>query len=447
MLSFEYWSPAMKSATCYGLSIVCNKLRQLGREVNYFQGEDGKNILASLFWLDHIYDYIKWRRKYRLKDSFIVVGGNAVSANPAGFLPFVSAAYIGDGECWDGLIEHGSIILPGTKTAPVVWATSPNIFPISYQDVQTSKRDFCEISRGCKNKCRFCQYGWTKQYREAPLMDIVEVLLRAKTKTIRLFAADRFQHTNYKHIRSWMDSHGKTDSGSDVSMRFLLKHKEYLQFTKKVRIGIEGVSERLRRAVGKPATEEEIVEFVKLVVGAGIKSIDWYMIYGLPGERREDYLEWGELIKRLSATVKNVTIAVHWNLFTPSAQTPLQWEGVCDDYDSDWRLDIMRNKTAGLTIMHKPYPLASKHTAIKRMLSIRSTRETHKLVYDFAIHESQWKKRHNLLLAEYKNITGVDLLSSWPTSKKLPWDDYVIYPRDKCLAQKEKYWAVLKGSK
>jgi radical SAM superfamily enzyme YgiQ (UPF0313 family) len=302
-----------------------------------------------------------------------------------------------------------------------------------YEDVQTTRRAFVEISRGCKNKCLFCQYGWLKEYREADIVDIEQAIKTCKTKTIRAFAADRFQHSKYQEIRKILDKKGKCDSGSDVSIRFLLDNPGYLKMTNKVRVGVEGLSQRLRRMILKPYSNEDIVRFCLAVADAGIKCLDWYMIYGLPTENESDVPEFLELMAELDARMPaGYVIAIHWNAFTPSAQTPFQWCAPAPHRPAYMDRVFSWGGNSRIKFYSKP-KYTSVWTLKRRMLSLRSSPETAQLSFNFAMKESVFKKTPGLVDSLYKKASGVDLLGSWPTEKPLPWDDYCIYQRESML--------------
>jgi hypothetical protein len=382
---------------------------------------------VSLYWPEQIYDFIKWRYSHAMRNKKVIVGGNYPTTSPQAVAPFCDAIFMGDGEGWDGKDQQFIASADESRRRAIY----KNISPQLYEDTQQNRRTFVEISRGCKNRCLFCQYGWLKPYRECDFKDIAMNIDRAKTKSVRVFAADRFQHSAYHSIRSLLEKRGKADTGSDVSIRFLLRHPEFLQYTNKIRIGIEGLSYRLRAMVGKKYTNDDVVRFCLLVSDAGIKSLDWYMIYGLPTETDEDVEEFKELMMSLNAQMPaGYTIAIHWNAFTPSAQTPFQWaKPATGDFPA---LREMLNHFHGndrIKIYHKP-KMTGFSTLLKRMLAIRSTEETAKLTFNFALKMPQFLKAPTFLLSEYRRIVGVDLMGEWPEEKPLPWDRYCIYDKD-----------------
>lgn len=439
---YETFSFSKESVHCYGLEIVSRRLRTFGYEIRPLDYNSTNTVLVSLYWPDQLFDFIKWRFAGVMKNKRVLVGGNYPTTSPAAILPFCDGIFLGDGEGWNGSQESEYIITKET-TKPVQRYVEKNIVPFNYEDVQFSRRSFVEISRGCKNKCLFCQYGWLKSYREADFTDINEVIKRVKTKSVRVFAADRFQHSKYSKIRAVLDTLGKCDTGSDVSIRFLLKHPEYLKFTNKVRTGIEGMSERLRRMVLKNFTDDDLCAFSKLVSDSGIKCLDYYMIYGLPTENDSDVDAFYSFIEKLDGVMpEKYTIAIHWNAFTPSAQTPFQWEAPAIGDHSRMKAFFESRPNKKICVYHKP-KLANDWTLIRRMLAIRADTHNAKLCFNFAMKESEFKKRPETLLNMFQKESGCDLVGAWPKEKPFPWDKYCVYEKDKMLlladCQKRKY--------
>jgi radical SAM superfamily enzyme YgiQ (UPF0313 family) len=433
MNEFEIFSFSGESIYCYGLLIVQRALERLGFKIFPFDPKSKRPILVSLYWQEQIYDFVKWRYSKSLNGRQIIVGGNYASTSPQSLLGYDCSVYLGDGEMFDGSFDNEFIIKSGSDNLPRARALSKYIIPFNFEDVQQTRRSFCEMSRGCKYKCLFCQYGWLKPYRESSITDIKEVLKRTKTKSIRAFAADRYAHSKYIEIRNYLNQMGKNDTGSDCTVRQILNNPELLKYTKKVRVGIEGISDRLRTLVGKNIKHDEIVKFCKLVADYGIKSLDFYMIYGLPTEQKEEIEEFEKLITDIDAIMpEGYNICIHWNAFTPSSQTPFQWaKPAIGNYD--WLLKFMQSKpNKKIKIYHKP-KLTSEWTILRRMLAIRADERINKLIYNVSFNENKFKKNNDFILKHYQSITGMDLIGEWDTDLPLPWDKYCKYNKEKML--------------
>jgi radical SAM superfamily enzyme YgiQ (UPF0313 family) len=412
------------SEACYGLSIVERQVQGL-RWIR----DDAKfeTILTSCYWPEQLYDLIRWRRETQIKGK-LIIGGNTPTCNPAPFIPWVDACFLGDGEEWDGTFESKHIVTFEKK--PGVIAKTMQIYPFVYEDNQRVARSFIEISRGCKNKCAFCQYGWLKPYRESDIVDIKTMLELAKTKSVRVFAADRFQHTNYKTIRSLLVDAGRNDTGSDVSLKFLLRYPEYLKITKKLRIGIEGMSENLRRKVLKPLSDDEIVEAHDRAVAEDIKCFDWYMIYGLPWETDSDVDAFHVLLHRLGKVMQGRTLAIHFNAFQPNAMTPMQWDAAAVDYPRARWKRITDERIPGMKVMYKPNVPTSNSTMAHRMVAVRGSEASKVIAYNIA-YNPKFAKSPDSIVKAFQDSEGIPLFDKLDYKTALPHDSYVIYNRKK----------------
>ena len=415
------------SDTCYGLELVVMQLRHNGwRRVE----EGGTYSLVSLYWCEQLYDLIRWKRTQWDGKSRIVVGGNSATANPAACFPWADAVWLGDGEAWNGDWEHPSLVKLGAGAGPI--AIQERLFPIPYEDIQKARRAFIEISRGCKNKCAFCQYGWLKPYRETELEEVLAAIHSVKVKSVRVFAADRFQHTAYVDIRKALETSGRLDTGSDVSIRFLLKYPEYLAFTHKIRCGIEGMSENLRRFVHKPLTDEQIVEAHAKAREQDIKCFDWYMIYGLPGETDADAEAFVRLLEKLAKVMPGQTLAIHFQAFQPNALTPMQWDAAAVEYPKERLRNIMGRRVPGLKLAYRPDGPTGDATMFRRMLAVRGNETTDRLAWNVA-YRPRVLRDADLIRLEFQAATATPLDGSMDIGTRLPTDQYVLYDRDRLV--------------
>ena len=138
------------------------------------------------------------------------------------------------------------------------------------------------LSRGCKRRCAFCQVGWAQEYSEHPEPDsIPRDLPPSKINYI----------TNALSEVSFADSLPRGDFASD-SFDAVRGRSPLVRM---VRIGVEGISERLRRAVGKPISNEDLVNVTCRLQSEG-RDVKWFLIAGLPGERADDWLEFRDTL-------------------------------------------------------------------------------------------------------------------------------------------------------
>lgn len=186
-------------------------------------------------------------------------------------------------------------------------------------------------SRGCKHKCAFCQTGWERSFIPHPnVQDIQKQCADIMTAgyDFDLVTNDGGDINGIEKMRA-------------VSIRFD-KLKKLLPLTrtttKTVRIGVEGVSERIRLAVGKPVQNDELLSVSKDLLCAGI-NVRWFFVVGLPMERADDYLELYYLARQLKSFDKG-TVSTVFHAYIPQPATPLCVFPVVDEYwepFEEWR--------------------------------------------------------------------------------------------------------------
>ena len=215
------------------------------------------------------------------------------------------------------------------------------------------------VSRGCPVRCAFCQTGWACRhqahpYPEAAIRDANapgRVTLVSNALASVPFAA-RLPPTH-------------AASHTFASIRGILPQ------THTVRLGIEGVSERLRLAVGKPIPCADLVDETVRLMGAG-RCVRWFLIAGLPGERGSD---WDELRESLRAVAvmgaDHGVLQVSFTAWTPEPATPLRGEPLdaayWDRYQAfaDWYFGcIRRNRIA---LFKCGGPVLQRRTALAQL--------------------------------------------------------------------------------
>ena len=110
---------------------------------------------------------------------------------------------------------------------------------------------------------------------------------------------------------------------------------------KTLTFGIEAATEKLRRCIGKPFSNEEIFEKIDAILDIKPFNLKLYFMIGLYGEDRSDI----EAIPELTKKIKHImikrgakrgfvgSITVHVSPFVPKPFTPFQWLPM-DDMES-----------------------------------------------------------------------------------------------------------------
>jgi len=201
-----------------------------------------------------------------------------------------------------------------------------------------------EIMRGCPGRCRFCQASFCKRpirYRSVDtIIDIAKKNYHATGyDTVSLLSLSTADYPDLEELVVKLQEYF-TPKQVGISVPSL-RVKEQLKLLPKMvstvrksglTIAVEAASEKLRKTINKPITDEDLLNAVVAAYEAGYKKVKLYFMVGFPGETEEDIRRIVDLsftiarIKRkVDRQTANVSVAISW--LVPKAHTPLAWLG------------------------------------------------------------------------------------------------------------------------
>ena len=201
-----------------------------------------------------------------------------------------------------------------------------------------------EIMRGCPGRCRFCQASFCRRpirYRSADR--IVEIAKQAYHATgfdtVSLLSLSTADYPGLEQLITMLDNYFRDRHvGISVpSLRVDQQLKLLPQLLTSVRksgltVAIEAATERLRRIINKPITDEDIFAGIEAAYRAGWQKVKLYFMVGLPGETEDDIRKIVELSYRLAVLRRKIAgktaqinAAISW--MVPKPHTPFGWLG------------------------------------------------------------------------------------------------------------------------
>jgi radical SAM superfamily enzyme YgiQ (UPF0313 family) len=209
-----------------------------------------------------------------------------------------------------------------------------------------------EVSRGCGRGCKFCAAGWC--YRPLRHRSAEAVISTAQAgleyrDTIGLIGAAVSDHPEIEKICGKILEAGGRISLASVradSLTPSLIDALAASGTQTLTLAPEAGMERLREAIGKRLTDEQILSAARQAADAGIKRLRLYFMLGLPGEMEEDIEAIATLVDHVHQQgVSHITVSACG--FVPKPQTPFEREAMAPRKLIKRRLDTLRRLLAG----------------------------------------------------------------------------------------------------
>ena len=364
----------------------------------------------------------------------LVVAGGTAMYNCEPIADFIDLAFIGEGEEMDvelielhrqarreGWSKHDFLV----RAAQIRGIYVPSLYDVDYNDDGTVKsitakegapktvlkrivenmdeayyptktivpsteivqdRVSLELFRGCIRGCRFCQAGYV--YR--PVRNRSEKLLHdyaieaVEDSGYQDMTLSSLSTSDYPHLVELCDDledfcaqrHLTLALPSLRADNFSMALMERLQKGRKTGLTFapEAGTQRLRDAINKNLTEEDLLESCRRAFAGGYSAVKLYFMLGLPTETDEDVLgiadiaahvmhAWRESALNKTRGVR-ITVSTSW--FVPKPHTAFQWEPQIPIEEYERRVKLLREaiNTKSVTYNWHPSPTSFMEAVI-----------------------------------------------------------------------------------
>ena len=229
-----------------------------------------------------------------------------------------------------------------------------------------------ELFRGCVRGCRFCQAGHI--YRpirakkpETLIKQGIETLKNTGHQDVTLLSLST---SDYRPLEQLCDGlleycESRSIGLSLPSLRadnFSMELMEKLQKVRKsgLTFAVEGGSQRLRDAINKNVTQEDLLNTCAIAFAGGWNSVKLYYMLGLPTETDEDIVGIAEMANQVlhcwreNARNKNrgVKITISTSCFIPKPHSPFQWEEQISKEEYLRRVNLLRSSITARNVTY-----------------------------------------------------------------------------------------------
>ncbi len=228
--------------------------------------------------------------------------------------------------------------------------------PIVTPRTELANKVLIEMSRGCPEKCKYCwaTFGMGT-FRWHPTDFILGALERARPMTdqVGFVATAVGDHPEIERILREAHAQGFRASVSSIRIPAVtpgVLAALHLSGDRSITLAPETGNDRLRAKMGKPVTNAQLLDKVRLIFRHGFTQLKLYFLIGLPDEEMADV----QAILDLAAEARAIMLAeasktgvighlhLGTNILVPKPYTPWQREPLADERSLKAKISLLK---------------------------------------------------------------------------------------------------------
>lgn len=319
------------------------------------------------------------------RDPIILAGGPLTNSNPSVLLPFVDLLICGEGEellpeaireildsknrdsaiarvaafsstCAGELSPDNPVLVPNSL-AKASDTYLPAHSVILTPDTELADMFLVEPERGCSRRCTFCvMRGATTGGMRLLDMETPLSLVPEQAKKVGLVGAAVTDHPKLESLVARI-----VESGRGVGISSLRADRLTPGFLKNLRAGgyrtitvaSDGISERMRVALDRKITEQNLIDAAKLIAQEGFAKMKIYQMIGAPGEEDADV---DEMVRLMGELRKIMPLILTFSTFVAKRNTPLDGQPFIGIAEAERRLKKITRALRPQKIDIRPQP-------------------------------------------------------------------------------------------
>jgi len=230
-----------------------------------------------------------------------------------------------------------------------------------------------EVARGCMWSCKFCfyrqAYGAIRFVPKERVLNTMATLKEQGFGKVGFVAANVSDVPWFKGILNYGKDLGMRVSVSSLAVETLSQEVIGLLRTlgvQQLTLAVEHGDEKVRKQLGKPFSDEDLINTLKAAEALGYRGVKLYFINGITPNWRFNAESANKLLNDIRKAVK-MSIKVSASVFVPKPGTAMKDEAFPSEQLVDMERKMLLSNSAGISFAFEPYWEAQKEFVMSRL--------------------------------------------------------------------------------